>query len=79
MALVTEPIFERQWDSEHDSLRQEYKNLVNKYPYASDIIKQVIKVLSDIVSLAKCTPVYVGESESWQRVVNCAMQDMINL
>jgi hypothetical protein len=79
MASITDHEFERQWDSEHDSLRQEYKNLVCKYPDASDIIKQVIKVLSDIVSLAKCTPVCVGKSESWQSVVNCAMQDRVNL
>jgi hypothetical protein len=79
MASVTEHEFERQWNPEHDSLRQEYKNLVSKYPDASNIIKQVIKVLNDIVSLAKCTPVCVGESESWQSVVNCAMQDRVNL
>jgi hypothetical protein len=52
---------------------------VNKYPDASEVMKLVIKVLSDTVSLAHCTPVHVGESESWQAIVNCAMQNGTNL
>jgi hypothetical protein len=60
MALATEHNFEWHWNSGHDSLTQEHKNLVNKYPDANEVIKQVIKVYIGIVSFSKCTPEHVG-------------------
>jgi hypothetical protein len=46
-------------------------------PDAEGSVKQVAKVLGDIVSLAGCTPANVGESKAWAGVVERAIQDRI--
>jgi hypothetical protein len=68
---------ERYWQKEYKSLRDEYRDIVEKYPDAQGIIRQVSRVLSDIVSLAGCTPAYVGESRAWSSIVESTELDRI--
>jgi hypothetical protein len=69
MAEVAVSRFERYWQKEYNSLRDEYRDIVEKYPDAQGIIHQVSRVLSDIVSRAGCTPAHVGESRAWSSIV----------
>jgi hypothetical protein len=71
--------FEQHWLHEYNSLQSEYSTIVNKYPEADCALKQVYKVLGDIVSLSGCTPSSVGESESWRLITENAKQDRLNL
>jgi hypothetical protein len=58
-----------------ESLRSDYGDIVQEFPDAKPVIKEVDKVLQDIVCLVGCTPASVGKSEDWQRVVNNAQID----
>jgi hypothetical protein len=69
--------FEKHWQHELNSLREEYKDIVKDNPDEEGSVKQVAKVLGDIVSLAGCTPANVGESKAWAGVVESAIQDRI--
>jgi hypothetical protein len=69
MAQKIVPDFEQHWIYVYNSLQSEYNDMVTKYPDAEESIKQVGKVLSDIVSLAGCTPSEVGDSMKWQGIV----------
>jgi hypothetical protein len=71
--------FEQHWLHEYTSLQSEYCSIVNKYPEADCALKQVYKVLGDIVSLSGCTPRSVGKSESWRLITENAKQDRLNL
>jgi hypothetical protein len=71
--------FEQHWLHEYNSLQSEYTTIVNKYPEADCALKEVYKVLGDIVSLSGCTPSSVGESESWRLTTENAKQDRLNL
>jgi hypothetical protein len=62
-------------DSRIQILRSEYGDIVQEFPDAKPVIKQVDKVFQDIVCLVGCTPASVGESEDWQRVFNNAQID----
>jgi len=71
--------YEEYWKNEFESLRSESKDLIVKSPDAKDVIERVLKTLSDIVSLASCTPVKVGQGEDWSRIVETAQEDRKNL
>jgi hypothetical protein len=60
------------------SLQSEYSSIVTKYPDAEESIKQVGRVLSDIVSLAGCTPSEVGDSMKWQGIVSATTEDRLS-
>jgi hypothetical protein len=60
---------ERYWLQEVKNLQASYKNIVTQYPDADDVLQQVYRVLGDLVSLAGCTPISVGESEKWTRTM----------
>jgi hypothetical protein len=62
MAQTIVPDFDQLWIYAYNSLQSEYNDTVTKYPDAEEAMKQVGKVLSDIVSLADFTPSEVGES-----------------
>jgi hypothetical protein len=59
-------------------LQSEYSVIVIKYRDAEEAIKQVGKVLSDIVSLAGCTPSEIGESLKWQSIVSATTEDRLS-
>jgi hypothetical protein len=67
--------YEEFWINEHESLRSESKSLIVETPEAKDVIQRVLKTLSDIVSLASCTPAKVGQSEEWSQIVATAQED----
>jgi hypothetical protein len=69
MAGVPVSEFEKHWQHESQCLKEEYKDIMKLYPDAADTIGQVYKVLGDIVALADCTPVSIGESEAWSHIV----------
>jgi hypothetical protein len=71
--------FEQHWLNEYNLLQSEYCSIVNKNPEADCALKQVYKVLGDIVSLSGCTPSSVGESESWRSITGNAKQNRLNL
>jgi hypothetical protein len=62
---------------EYKSLRDEYRDIVEKYSDAQGIIHQVSRVLSDTVSLAGCTPAHVGENRAWSSIVESTELDRI--
>jgi hypothetical protein len=78
MAQKIVPDFEQHWIYVYNSLQSEYSDIVTQYPDAEDAIKQVGKVLSDIVSLAGCTPSEVGESMKWQDIVSATTEDRLS-
>jgi hypothetical protein len=45
---------------------------MSKYPEAASVVQQVHKFLSDIETLAECTPAKLGESSEWTTIVNSA-------
>jgi pyrroline-5-carboxylate reductase len=59
MAGVPTPEYEKYWQSEGQSLRDQYKNLIQEYPDAESSITQVYNTINDITALAGCTPAYV--------------------
>jgi hypothetical protein len=73
------PAYEQFWLQEFNSLQSEYKDIVAKYPEANIVLKQVYKVLGDIVSLARCSPASVGTGTQWSSVVDSAKLDRVNL
>jgi hypothetical protein len=60
MAQTIVPDFEQHWICVYNSFQSEYSDIVTKYPDAEEVIKQVGKLLSDIVNLSVCTPSEVG-------------------
>jgi len=54
--------YEEYWKNEFESLSSESKDLIVKSPDAKDVIESVLKTISDVVSLASCTPVKVGQN-----------------
>jgi hypothetical protein len=71
--------YEEFWKNEYESLRCESKDLITESPEARDVIQRVMKTLSDIVSLASCTPKKVGHSNEWAQIANTAQEDRANL
>jgi hypothetical protein len=69
MADVPEPGFWKYWRKKLSSLKSQCHDIMNKYPEAASVVKQVHKVLSDIKILAKCTPAKVGESPQWTTIL----------
>ena len=67
--------YEEFWKNEHESLRTEAKDLIAESPDAKEVIQRVLKTISDIVSLASCTPTKVGQGEEWTRIVDAAQED----
>ena len=65
--------------NEYESLRTEAKNLIAESLDAKDVIQRVLKTISDIVSLASCTPTKVGQGEEWTRIVDAAQEDRAKL
>jgi hypothetical protein len=61
------------------SLESEHKDIITKYRDAAYVMKLEHKVLSDVLSLARYTPVGVGESKDWVRIVHGAKQDRRHL
>jgi hypothetical protein len=78
MARLSQPKHEDHWKEELSSLSDESSDIIKKYPDTAIVIKQVTNILSDLVSLAGCTPVQVGESDAWKKVVENAKQDRLN-
>jgi hypothetical protein len=62
--------FRKYWTQKLALLKYECHTIMNKYPEAASIVQQVCKVLSDIESLAGCTPPEVGESSEWTSILN---------
>jgi hypothetical protein len=79
MASAQIPTYEQFWLREYNSLQSEYKVIVNKYPDADKVLREVYKVLGDIVSLAECTPSNIGTCSEWSRIVDSAMESRIGL
>jgi hypothetical protein len=71
--------YEEFWTNEYEALRCESKDIVTKSPEAGDVIQRVLKTLSDIVSLASCTPKKVGHGEEWAQIADAAQEDRANL
>jgi hypothetical protein len=72
MADVSEPGFQKYWRQELSLLKSECNATTNKYPDAASVVQQVHKVISDIETLAKCTPAAVVESSLWTTIINSA-------
>jgi hypothetical protein len=53
-------------------LKNNYKELITKYPEAAPSLQQLYKVLCDIEEVAKYTPPSAGESEEWAAIVSSA-------
>lgn len=60
-------------------MESEHKDIITKYPDAAYVMKQGQEVLGKAVYLASCTPVGVGESKDWVRIVHGAKQDRSHL
>ena len=71
--------YEEFWKNEYESLGCESKDLIKESPEAKDVIQRVLKTLSDIVSLASCTPKEVGHSDEWAQIADTAQEDRANL
>jgi hypothetical protein len=65
MADVPEPGFLKCWRQELSSLKYQCHAIKNKYAEAASVVL-VHKMLSDIETLAKCTPAEVGKALSGQ-------------
>jgi hypothetical protein len=61
------------------SSESEHKDIITKYPDAAYVTKQGREVPGKVVNLASCTPVGVGESKDWVRIVHGAKQDRCHL
>jgi hypothetical protein len=75
MAGVPIPEYEKYWQSERQSLREQYKNLIQAYPDAESSIPREYKTINDITALAGCTPASVGNSKSWNDIADNAKND----
>jgi hypothetical protein len=71
--------YEEYWKTEFEALSIESKTLTTESPDATEVIQSVLTTLSNIVSLASCTPAKVGESEEWTSIVNAAQEDRAKL
>jgi hypothetical protein len=72
MADVPEPGFRKYWRQQLSTMKSEWHATTNKYPEAASVVQQVHNVISDIETLAKCTPARVGENSQWTTIVNSA-------
>jgi hypothetical protein len=78
MADTTEPGFRKYWREKLSSLKSQCHDITNKYPEAASVVQQMYKLLSDIETLAKCTPAKVGESSEWTSIVSSAEENRAN-
>jgi hypothetical protein len=72
MVNVPAPDFQKLWSNQIASLRSEYKEAIQQHPNAGGVMERVRVVLTDFASLARCTPVFVGESPQWSEVMSAA-------
>jgi hypothetical protein len=72
MAGITTLDFEFYWHKEVKALRLAYKEVIVSHPEAKEAMEKVYEVLTDIASLAGCTPREVGESKEWACIVEKA-------
>jgi hypothetical protein len=79
MAEVPTPGFQTLWSYQIESLRVEYRKTIEKHPDAGATMKKVHVVLTDIASLAGCTPKSVGESAAWKTIITKAAETKRNL
>jgi hypothetical protein len=79
MASAQTPAYEQFWLREYNSLQSEYKDIVTKCPDADKVLREVYKVMGDIVSLAGCTPANIGTCSEWSRIVDSAKESRIGL
>jgi hypothetical protein len=70
MVHVPSPDFQKLWSNQIASLRSEYKDAIQQHPDAGGVMERVHVVLTNIARLARCTPVYVGESPQCTEVMN---------
>jgi hypothetical protein len=70
--------YEEYCKTEFEALSIESKTLTTESPDTTEVIQSVLTTLSNIVSLASCTPAKVGESEEWT-IVNAAQEDRAKL
>jgi hypothetical protein len=75
MAYVPELGFRKYWRQDLSTLTSECHATTNKYPEAASVVQQVHKVISDIETLAKCTPARVVESSQRRTIVNSAEEN----
>jgi hypothetical protein len=79
MAGITAMNFELYWQKEVEALRVAYKKVMATHPEAKKAMEKVHEVLSDIASLAGCTPREVGDSKEWASIVEKSEASRINL
>jgi hypothetical protein len=60
------------WTNKLSTLKSEYQTLVQQYPEEDAQLKQLLKVLSDIVEVVRHIPDSVGESAEWAAIVTAA-------
>jgi hypothetical protein len=78
MADVPVPEFRKYWTPRLASLNSQCHAITNRCPEVGTVVQQVYKVLSDIVILAWCTQVEVGESSEWTTTVNSGGENRAN-
>ena len=69
----------RLWKNEHESLREESTDITTEFSEGREVVLHVLKILSDVVTLASCTATKVVESETWSRILNTAQVDRAKL
>jgi hypothetical protein len=80
MAGITAMNFELYWQKEVEALRMAYKKVMATHHLeVKKAMERVHEVLSDIASLAGCTPREVGESKEWVSIVEKSEAGRINL
>jgi hypothetical protein len=75
MAGVPVPDYEKYWQTEGQSLKDEYKSLIKEYPDAEGSMTQAYNIINDIITLAGCTPVSIGNSKAWNDIAENAKND----
>jgi hypothetical protein len=79
MAEVPTLGFQTLWSHQIESLRVEYRNTIEKHPDAGATMEKVHVVLTDIASLAGCTPKSVWESAGLKSIITKAAETRGNL
>jgi hypothetical protein len=72
MADIPVPGYQSFWTGKRKTFKSEYRNLLEQFPDADELLKQLFKVLCDIEDVAGYTPASVGESDQWSVIVNVA-------
>jgi hypothetical protein len=79
MADVPVPGFRKYWTQKLASLKSECHAITSKYPEATSVVQQVCRVLSDVETLAGCTPAKVGDGSECTSIVKSAEENRANI